>query len=191
MKNTDFIKRSIFEACVRAIEEEAKKLVSKIEFEYQGLNEPTHLGKAEARHELTKQAEDLLLLTLFGRGQKALIAEFGRGSLMDRDNPALDEYINGDIFNKERLKYNMAILTRPRDESYQDLDGNEYIRKPPVVLTNLETKKPKYAPVEPKYVLLSTLIQNLDTIIDNISIAVATQTALEKMFDGMKIKVVL
>ena len=149
------------------------------------------VSKAEARHELTKQAEDLLLLTLFGRGQKALIAEFGRGSLMDRDNPALDEYINGDIFNKERLKYNMAILTRPRDESYQDLDGNEYIRKPPVVLTNLETKKPKYAPVEPKYVLLSTLIQNLDTIIDNISIAVATQTALEKMFDGMKIKVVL
>jgi hypothetical protein len=191
MKNTDVIKHSIFAVCIKAVEEEAKKLVSKIEFEYQGLNEPIHLGKAEARHELTKLAEDLLLLTLFGKGQKALIAEFGRGSLMDRDNPALEEYINGDIFNRERLKYNMAILTRPKDISYRDLDDNEYIRKPPKVLTNLETKKPKYAPVEPKYVLISTLIQNLDSVIDNILLAVTTQVALEKMFDGMKLKVVL
>lgn len=191
MKNTDIIKQSILNACVRAIENEAKKLVQKIEFEYQGLNDPVHLGNAEARSELTKLAKDLLLLTLFGKGQKALIAEFGRGSLMDRNNPALKDYINGDIFNRDRLQHNMAILTRPKQGSYMDLDGNVIERLAPKYLVNLEDKNPKYAPVSPKYVLVSTLIQNLDKVIDNIAIAVATQSSLDKLFDGMKMKVVL
>ena len=204
MQNTDFIKESILKAIMQAIDEEAKKCVNQAMVEYHGINyEDTielmhelgvrdNLGKAFARYELEQHSKEILVMSLFGKGQKALISEFGRGSLMDMNNPALKDYINGDIFNKERLRHNMAIITRVKDDEYRDLDNNLYIRKRPKNEVNLEEKNPKrYAPIKPRYVLYSVMEQRLHSIMSAITYAVAKQVAFKKLIDGRKFKVTL
>lgn len=190
MNNTDFIESSILRAILEAIEEEAKVCVSYIETEYSILSHT--LGNAEARYEVYSTFKNTIVMSLFGKGQKALIGEFGSGSLMDRTNPALKEYMDGDIFNKERLKYNMAIITRINDTHYWDLDGRVIIRPKPKNEVNLEKKNPKrYAPVKPRHIILSTLHQRMYSILESVALAVAKQVAFKKLFDGRKLKVTL
>ena len=189
MKNTDYINKNVFKAIRTTITEEAKKMVSIIEMEYTSLQK--ELGNAEARYEVEKQVENIILLSIFGKGQRALIGEFGKGSEIDLNNPALKEYINGDIFNKERLKHNMEIITRVNDESYKDLDDREIVRPKPKNEVGLEDKKNRYEPVKPRHILRTTLEQRLDIIINAIAEAVAIEVAFEKLIDGMKVKVVI
>lgn len=71
------------------------------------------------------EAESVITACIVASGQKAWILEFGKGSLMEADNPFLKNYINGDIFYRERLNHSMTILGRPKGE-YSDLDGNKF-----------------------------------------------------------------
>lgn len=189
MNNTDYIKSDIRKVIVRTIRYHAKKIVALIESDYAQL--PNSLGKATAGYELEDEITDLIVLSLFGEGQKALIGEYGRGSKLDKDNPALKEYINGDIFNKERLKHNFAILTRPKDDSYKDLDGNVIVRKKPKYQVNLEQKNPKYAAIEPRYIVEKAIEQKLDSIVDDIQIQVATAIRIDKLINGLKFEIKL
>ena len=94
--------------------------------------------------------------------------------------------LSWDIFNKERLKYNFAILTRPKDDSYKDLDGNVIVRKKPKYQVNLEQKNPKYAAIEPRYIVEKAIEQKLDSIVDDIQIQVATAIRIDKLINGLK-----
>lgn len=54
-------------------------------------------------------------------------SNYGRGSLMARDNPFLDAYISGPTFNRDRLANDMAIMGRPKGwheiEDYDNTHG--------------------------------------------------------------------
>lgn len=196
MNNTAYIQNNILKAILNVCDKEADKIVTQIEADYGQLG--SSLGKADANSSVKQMARDLIVMSIFGTGQKALIGEYGKGSLMDKNNPALEGYINGGIFNKERLQHNMAILARYQDDSYYDLDKNLWNRPKPDGFMNLEklknkngTPNKKYQPVKPKYIIWKAIEQRLDRILNEIAIAVATESKIEKMFDGLEFTVKL
>ncbi len=82
-------------------------------------------GNATIKAQDLEISEDTVARALCAYGQKAWIAEFGKGSLMDNagaDNPFLEDYLNTDAFNRDRLAHGLAVVGRPRG-IYYDLDG--------------------------------------------------------------------
>lgn len=173
-----------------AIHIEAKNIVMLVQSDYAQVNVK---GKAEAWYKYQQIAKDMLMLTVFGKGQKALIGEYGKGSKLDRDNPALEDYIDSSIFNAERLKHNFATLTRPKtsdkDEYYYDLDGVKY-KKRAKKIKNLEhSNNPRFAPIEPKHIIAKAIEQRLDKLAITIQEIIVTEVAFNKLIDGLKIKI--
>ena len=103
-----------------------KKKKSEVENEWNRHSEAA--GDAVARIE-TEEKSKGYDLNVTGRlacfGMKMWTLEYGKGSLMDRDNPFLDEYTHSRYWNPAR-SYNLnTVRTRPL-EKYYDLDGNEH-----------------------------------------------------------------
>lgn len=84
-------------------------------------------GNAEVASSDLPKAQNIVSRCILAYGQKAWIAEYGKGSLMDNisENPYLEDYMHDANFNSERPRYDNAVLGRPRG-AYKDLDGNEY-----------------------------------------------------------------
>lgn len=91
-------------------------------------------GTAEFRDASLTIVRDNISRSIIAAGQKAWIAEYGRGSLMEKgssENPYLQDYISGKIkdpdgnplFNPHRLGHALAIVGRDHGY-YYDLDGN-------------------------------------------------------------------
>lgn len=105
--------------------------------------------------------------TISAVGQKFWVLEFGRGSLMERDreeNPWLDSYLNSDVFNKDRIGHDYAIIGRKKG-SYKDLDGNEHKSTGTLEGVNLETwyhSKPYDYPIAPKRIVQTVLYGDND-----------------------------
>ena len=59
-------------------------------------------------------------------GLGAWIAEYGSGSLMDRNNPYYADYIKSDNFNKERLNRDDAFIGRKAGDIVYSPDGTSY-----------------------------------------------------------------
>lgn len=191
MNNTAQIQNNILQAILRVCDNEAGKIVADIQTDYSGINN-IH-GKADVTSELKQYAKDQIIMSIISAGQKAVIAEYGKGSKMDRNNPALDDYFNEDgTFNRRRLAHGLAIMTRPYDEQYKNLDGVVIKRKPPKREYNLEqTDMKRYQPIDPKYIVRKAVEQRLNIILENIAEAVAVESKIEKMFDGLVFKVKL
>lgn len=84
-------------------------------------------GESNITDEELTIASDIVARSLCAWGQKAWIAEFGKGSLMDKsssENPFLDDYINSSQFNEARLGHALSVVGRPAGE-YTDLDGKD------------------------------------------------------------------
>lgn len=189
MLNPERLYRAITNAVHNAIKQEAKKIVNIINQKYYS-EYRSSLGNARAIYETEEIIFNVLELAIEGRGQRALIAEYGKGSLMDLDNPSLNDYLKDEIFNRDRLESGFAVMSRPKDASYKDLDNKIYNRRPPANAINLEkTGSKKYQPVEPKHLILETLLENIDNVIDTILDEIATEVALEQLIDGMEFKV--
>lgn len=190
MISTYAFNRHLIAKVKKAIRIEAKNIVLQIQSDYSQINVK---GKAESWYKYQQITQDVLMLTVFGKGQKALIAEYGKGSKLDRNNPALQDYINSGIFNTERLKHNFATLTRPKtgdkDEYYYDLDGNKYKKKAKKVKNLEETNNPKYEPIEPKRIILKAVEQRLDSLARTIQEIIITEVTFNKLIDGLKIKI--
>ena len=81
-----------------------------------------------------KEIRSAIVMTLSYGGQKAWVAEFGRGSLMEKDddNPFIKRYKRSTLFNKARLTplnsktKVMSIVSRKPNSTYKDLDGNTH-----------------------------------------------------------------
>ncbi len=191
MNNTAQVQNNILKAILNVCDSEAGKIVADIKADYSGINNVN--GKADVTSELKRYAKDQIIMSIISAGQKAVIAEYGKGSLMDKNNPALDDYFNEDgTFNKRRLAHGLAIMTRPYDEQYKNLDGVVIKRKPPKREYNLEeTGMKQYQPVEPKYIVRKAVEQRLNIILEKIAEAVAIESKIEKMFEGFKFKVKL
>lgn len=190
MISTYAFNRHLIAKIKKAIHIEARNIVMLVQADYSQVNVK---GKAESWYKYRQIAQDMLLLTVFGKGQKALIGEYGKGSKLDRNNPALQDYIDSSIFNTERLKHNFATLTRPKtsdkDEYYYDLDGVKH-KKKAKKLKNLEmSNNSKYAPIEPKHIIAKTIEQRLDRLAITIQEIIITEVAFNKLIDGLKIKI--
>lgn len=190
MISTAKVQNNILKAILTVCDKEAEKIKNDILRDYSGINGVS--GRADVSSSVKQYAKDQLILSIFGFGQKAVIGEYGRGSEMDRDNPALKEYITEDLFNKARLKKDFAILTRPYEESYQDLDGRTIKRKPPAREYNLEkTGDKRFAPVKPKYIVREAVNQRLPMLLTNLAVEIAAECEVEKLFDGLRFEVKL
>lgn len=86
-----------------------------------------------------QQTNDVVSYIVEAWGQKAWIAEYGKGSLMDKssENPYLSDYLASSNFNKNRLADGLAIMGRPKGV-YKDLDGNVYTSSGSAEWVNLE-----------------------------------------------------
>lgn len=86
-----------------------------------------------------QQTNDAVSYIVEAWGQKAWIAEYGKGSLMDKssENPYLSDYLASSNFNKNRLADGLAIMGRPKGV-YKDLDGNVYTSSGSAEWVNLE-----------------------------------------------------
>jgi hypothetical protein len=184
---TKEIERTMLNAALKAINREATEICNTVESVYKS-DLAEKYGKAETAKVIDVIGE-IICLTIFGKGQKALIAEYGSGSLMDRNNPTFSSYIQDDVFNKERLKYNMATITRVNDDFYYDLDGNKIERPRPKNEVNLEKYNVWYAPVAPKHVIVTTIRERLNKIMENILEEVVLNVPFEELFNGREIKI--
>lgn len=191
MDRATYVQNNIIQAILDVCDKEADTLVRQIQQDYVSINNVK--GKADVTKQLKQYAKDQIVMSIISAGQKAVIAEYGKGSLMDRDNPALEDYFNEKgVFNQRRLAYDMAIITRPYDKSYKDLDGNTFTRKPPTREYNLEeTGDKRYQPVSPKYIVKKALEQRINLILDRIAEAIAVESKIEKMFDDLEFTVKL
>lgn len=130
-------------------------------------------GKAYAKEPtFLNEVKDQIVMQLSYGGQKAWIAEYGRGSLMDtsKRNRWSSQYRNGSVFNRARLKplnakaKKFSLVSRKPSEVYRDLDGVTHTAtdKFPSEGFNLEywaaryQKKPHrkyFLPMNPLYII--------------------------------------
>lgn len=209
MITTEKASKMLLEDIEDAIEDVSNDIVDIIEKEYQAF--PKWLGNAEISREIRKEAKTTLHMIFLAKGQRALIAEYGKGSKMEtttKGNPSINEYLNGEIFNKDRLKFNYATASRVKSnknsdekEYYYDLDGGIHVkrarqlynRETGISLKNKKMTKPnkRFEPIEPKHIVRKAIEQNLNKIKDKIIEKVIANQAIRMLVDGIKFKVTL
>ena len=81
-------------------------------------------GEANVNFAITSDTPTLITGEYRATGQKAWIAEYGSGSLLDKSNPMLNEYRNNSAFNAERSE---DFEIRTRTGEYTDLDGKTHV----------------------------------------------------------------
>lgn len=122
-------------------------------------------GRAEV-HQVTDMLASAIQTSIIASGQKAWILEYGKGSLMDLDNPYLDEYKASDNYNPYR-KYN-EIAGRPAGE-YYDLDGNIHYSSGKAIGRNLEKiGKEEYRASEPLHLIHEAIQEQIPFILEEI-----------------------
>lgn len=185
MVDSKYIDNRIVEVIFETLEKEAQKILRDAKEEYARL--PNDFGDdTEVRRELDIDlVKKVLTLAVFGKGQRALIAEWGRGHKLDRSNPELKDYLNSKYFNRRRLRHNFQIITRIEDESYLDLDEHEHKRPKP---NNEYSLEKQFRPVKGSKLLLKTVEQRLDRIVLAILEAITLDVAFSKLIDGLEIK---
>jgi hypothetical protein len=95
-----------------------------------------------------------IAVTVVG-GAWAAMDEFGTGSLMDRSNPFLDAYRQGELWNPYRGKHgpdDTAIRSRQAGP-YTNIFGEQAVSRAPVPGFNLERLGGKYAPQPPSHAM--------------------------------------
>lgn len=136
-------------------------------------------GEANITDEELNIASDIVARSICAWGQKAWIAEFGKGSLMDTsssENPFLDDYINSSQFNKARLGHALSVVGRPAGE-YTDLDGKEYKSSGNLygkVIEDVSTSKGyPYAPIRGKHIIKQVIDTDISMLQNEIQDAVS------------------
>jgi len=120
--------------------------------------------------------QDTVARALCAYGQKAWIAEFGKGSLMDKstaENPFLNDYLTDPYFNRDRLGHGLAVVGRPHGY-YPDIDGNPHFSHGTLSGVPIETwyGQRLFAPIRGQHIISnilnkSGLLGEMDTEIQN------------------------
>lgn len=135
-------------------------------------------GEADITDEELTVASDIVARSLCAWGQKAWIAEFGKGSLMDKsssENPFLDDYENSEQFNKARLGHALSVVGRPAGK-YTDLDGKEYKSGGNLygkVIEDVSTSRGyPYAPIRGKHIIKQVIDTDISMLQDEMQDAI-------------------
>ena len=176
----------VLKAIRKVLAEEADIITSQVYMDWAQYGN-WKLGNAEIEKQkvIHDEAKRLLNLVFYAKGQRALIAEYGKGSKLDRTNPALQEYLNGTVFNRDRLKFKLATASRVKDgngEFYYDLDGKPH-RKGTTKLRNRETGLDEH--------VAQAIRQRLNIICMKIITAVVASNFATFMINGLRLKVTL
>ncbi len=108
-------------------------------------------------------------ITITASGWRFFMSEFGKGSLLDRENPWLADYVASEMFNKMRVDKNYAILSR-------------------VSGANLEAKlgvsKPEYLPFDAQHFLEEAIETYIPEMLDDI-IRIVTDITINKLVNSI------
>ncbi len=119
-------------------------------------------GEAAIEQKELEITQDTVARALCAYGQKAWIAEFGKGSLMDKstdENPFLQDYLrNNPDVNWDRMAHNMAVVGRPYGY-YSDIDGNKHFSHGTLKGVPIETwyGQPLFTPIRGKHIISNIL----------------------------------
>lgn len=143
----------------QALQKYGSKIVSDIRRSWDSL--PSIKGNSEVDFKIVSNTDDTIVGRVEASGQKAWIAEFGKGSLMDNEayNPYLSQYKrNPKRWNK--LRKGHFVTGRPK-EPYVDLDNNIHYPSGRLAGRNLErTGIDDYAPSKPYHVIHNIVGKN-------------------------------
>jgi hypothetical protein len=133
-------------------------------------------GKSEADFYPLSIVQGIVASRISGWGQRAYIAEFGSGSLMDKNNPYLEKYLQSPEFNQWRLHSSrMPIMGRSAGE-YQDLDGRTEVSTGKMQGLDLERDgKPQWQPHEPMHNMEQEIDAALPEIMESITQAITDE----------------
>lgn len=147
-------------------------------------------------------AKDAVVRSIVEVGQRAWIAEFGKGSLMasGSENPFLEDYISGKVkdadgnplFNSERLGHALAITGR-KHGYYYDLDGNRYHSHGVLAGKVIEDNSSgKYRPSAPKFIARKILFDGgiMTGLLDDIQNAIM-QSLIQFMNESVPKEIIL
>ena len=153
---------------------------SQVMQKWASINDDSIHGNSEIIASSAKTANAVVTQSFLASGQKAWIAEFGKGSLMDSEgeNPFLADYKGDkDIWNDLRPSDN-SVVGRPKGE-YHDLDNKVYHSSGRLAGVNLEqwinarTGNSAVMPVRGKHIIRETLRQLLPDMQEEIQEAIA------------------
>lgn len=133
-------------------------------------------GEASIEERDIQATQDTVARAICAYGQKAWVAEFGRGSLMDKstaENPFLQDYLSDPYFNRDRLGHGLAIVGRPHGY-YPDIDGNPHFSHGALEGKVIETwyGQTLFAPIRGQHIISnilnkSGLLTDMDEEIQN------------------------
>jgi len=112
------ITQAIIAAILLIIKEHSTIICSRVQAKW---GNQSIQGEAHIESNVTF-AGSMILSSIFAGGMKAFICEEGSGSLLNRDNPDLAEYVGSELFNPYRGN-DFKIRGRGMGD-YRDLDGN-------------------------------------------------------------------
>ena len=165
--------------------DQAKIILQDVQREYAGLSSSLGSASISIDDVLINWTASQIAFNLFARGQGALIAEYGKGSLMDKDNPAYGDYHSSDNWNSWRV--DDAIYTRPKGQVYYDLDGKAYVGRSSKPI-NVEGKGNMVA-LEPRHIVKKEIEQRMPSIIEAIQRELIGHLPYAWLIDGLTITI--
>jgi hypothetical protein len=143
-------------------------------------------GNAEIHCNFPKIVANAITATIEASGQKAWIAEFGRGSLMEDKgrNPYLQEYLSSTNVNQWRFHSSrMPIMGRSAGQ-YKDLDGNTRTSTGKMQGLDLERDgDPRFKPMLPSHIIEHEVTAEFPEIIAHIQRVVEAEVLAELTMD--------
>ena len=138
----------------------ANKIVEDVKKSISSLNVPAiQYGDADIDYTVSLNGTKI---TITAGGWKFFMSEFGKGSLLDRNNPWLQEYIQSEIFNKARPDKNYAILSRTSGANLEEKVG---------------WQNPSFLPYEAQHFLDEAIDTYIPMLIDDLTNAMIESIA--------------
>jgi hypothetical protein len=119
------------------------------------------------------RASGMIEATIGASHWKAWIQEYGRGSLMDRNNPNLWEYFDSIYWNEARYPVPGAPIVGRPPGSYIGIDDQRHVSTGIKQGINLENI-PGFEPRPPLHFLRNALLSNKNLIEDQLQAALET-----------------
>ncbi|MCM0758512.1 hypothetical protein M7775_08000 [Sporomusa sphaeroides DSM 2875] len=117
-------------------------------------------------------AFDKVISKISASGMKAHILEYGKGSLMDKDNPYLSEYMNSSLWNPNRRDYDVSGRSKGW---YRNADGELMYSDGRAKGRSLEhMRKPEFMPHEAMHIIET----EIEAILPEIKEAIAAVVAM-------------